>query len=1458
MLKIRRVHIVNAGYEEATFDGETFDFRDPDEVLPAHCVLHAENGTGKTTALGLIFNLPVPKESRFLPHLVKPDYEFADYFPRGVGIVAIEWHDPAGRHPVTLQFVVPQLKASERQTWRRWALFRAAPGLAFDDLPIKGLAGGPRTAFTGRDDVALWLSEHEARFADSHDFEAAAAQDAWRRILERHGIDTLLMDSQLEFNRQEGGLDAFLKIPTEEEFITRFLALCLVAPDQPSDGMVEPVCAQVRAVVARMTGYDALIAKRGLLYDLTHAFQPFADVARAWQERRMALIRAETHAAAIRMAAADRAALLEGQAEVADQAAQMHGRRQTELTERVRQGELTVAAARLLLTEMAAQAAVDEREAAVATAATARRRRAWMAAARDMGEILAIEAEIGGYAQALDAAERAVAEPRSRAHAAGATLAALLDQAVAAHRQATDREHAVAAAAQADQRDSQAGLKRIAAEMLATQREDAALEAKIEAADSALRRLLADGVIRPAEQIGTAMTRWTAELEEAERAARDAAGRAAQHDAATDAAAAEAGDAEAARREAAAQSDAERGQVEAAGRKRDELVAGGAWREQLGAAVAFAPEAAAMAQQRARDRNDEARREHGQADLLRRDADHIARHRVAAVDRNVDLVMERLEELGLRSTIAAAGWLADVVGDADRLRAYAAQDPAAFAGVFVQDPAELARVPLLDLGGLPLDRPVAMLAPAECPQTAMTLLVAVPDRAEAYDITAAEALVDDLGRKVEAAESAARVAAAAADILASLKAAIDAWFADWGGGRLELHQERIVELDAVASAAAIRAQAAQQRAEVERRAAAAARSEAQTQARRALAAEQAGMAAKRWQRDQGDALPGWRDRRSGLAAQLEALAEQTSHEQARGDAARERAEQARLALYDLKRHVADLLGEGERIEFRAAIPAEPLPTLDDARARYRSSAEVLRRAMEDRLGPLQGLLSAKREELDKRTGALRRVHGALADDRTALAVEARAPGLEERLATADAAERHATEAVGRAKGEADRAEAAAARQRASFTTFGAAGREVIAALTGRTASDLQAVLVAEEQIRREAEVGIAHAAAAADGARERARRAAGDAARLRDRAEPLPDRPGMPVELPESLGEALAAIDGARQRLEAEAEARRRCEVDLAASYDKFRRAARGHPDRPLEAVLVDHLIANEPEPAAEHAERLQAMLGDRIATLQQEIDEHEADKNRAVGEMDGLLLSAVGLFQRAVNRGVVPDSVPRFGGRRILTMSFRPPAADGEAGAALRRNVCERALIDYVAAGEVPLTDHGMAAALLEAYARVVHPRQPGEPALGLRLLKSNDQGRIHHLPVAAFKASGGETLTSAMLLYLLVARLRSEGRASQRARIGGVLILDNPLGKASNTLFLKMQLALAQAMDVQLIFTTAIKDWAAIGEFPQVVKLRKESIDPATGRIFVKATHQWIGFPELAASQVGAEAAQ
>lgn len=1449
MLKIRRIHIVNAGYDEATFDGETFDFRASENGEPSHCVLHAENGTGKTTALGLIFNIAVPKEARFLPHLVKSDYEFADYFSRGMGVVAVEWHDPAGRHPVTVHFVMPQLKAGERQTWRRWLLFRSGMGFTFDDLPLKGLAGRGRTSFVGRDDVMQWLRDGDARFADSHDFEVAATQDVWRRMIERHGIDTFLMDSQLEFNRQEGGLDAFLRIAREEEFVARFLSLCLVAPDHGSEAMAEPVCIQVRTIVARMQGYDKLVAKRGLLADLVQAFGPFVEVAQAWRTCRQDVALAETRAAAIKQAAMARADALQVQAEQAHQAAQSHAGQLEEWKTEKHQAEIDTEAGGLALVEQQEAAAVTQRTASIEAANLAENSRARLAAARDLRDILAVEAEIAGFQRSLAEVEKEAAEPHRLVHAAGARLEAMLLHASSDQRDAVEREEVTASEADFERAQAIARRDSLANEQVAMHRRDANLETKIAAAEVALAELRADDAVGATEPVAVALVRLARASDEAMSAVRDAASRASRHGTTAEAAMQISGDAEAERREALSKAEAERGAADRAEQSRDALVGQDAWRE-LGAVVSFGPEAAVEAESRARSKLDESRREHARADLMRQDVDRIARHHVAAVDRNVDFVLTRLADLGFRSGIAAAAWLADVVDDPIRLRAFAAADPAAFAGVFVQEADERKRLLEVDLSGLPLDRPVAILAPSESPIAGMDAVCAVPDRSEAYDMAAADALVDDLGAKVGEAEVAAQAAQAGAHALTALQTAIESWIAEWGSGRLEASRRRVADLEAAAKLAASRAAAERRRAEDERSAADRAQADLQQQTERRTVAEQARMQVARWQRQHGDHLAEWRRQRGGLVGQLTTIVEKMAHEQALADSAQQRAEHARAAKRERERALAELSFEATRIEFRDGDPSGEACTLDEARTAYRTAAEIFQRVLENRLGPLQGKLEAKRQELDRHNDRWRREHGRLLEERKALADVAGDMALDDRLEAARSEERRASEAVGRAKAEADRLQAEARSRRSQFARNGDAGTTAHVALQGLSRIELEQHLEVAQGRRGTAMVEIERLEIAISEADERARRCEGEAVRLRDKAQVLPDAPAPIAALPESLTSALKEIDSSHERLtEAVAEGQRRGR-HLVEVYDGFRRDVRSHRDRTLEAVLVDTLTANEPEPAGEDAERLQQLLVDRIATIEQEIEEYESDKNRAVGEMDGVLLSAIGLFQRAVSRGVVPDQVPRFGGKRILAMTFRPPSAESDAGVALRRSVCQQMLIDYVAANEVPQTDHAMAAALLERYARTAQMKGPDEPALGLRLLKSNDHGRIHHLPVAAFKASAGETLTSAMLLYLLVARLRSEGRTSQRTRIGGVLILDNPLGKASNTLFLRMQVALAEAMDVQLIFTTAVKDWAAIGEFPQVVKLRKEATDPATGRIFVKATHQWIGPAEQSLS--------
>ena len=69
-------------------------------------------------------------------------------------------------------------------------------------------------------------------------------------------------------------------------------------------------------------------------------------------------------------------------------------------------------------------------------------------------------------------------------------------------------------------------------------------------------------------------------------------------------------------------------------------------------------------------------------------------------------------------------------------------------------------------------------------------------------------------------------------------------------------------------------------------------------------------------------------------------------------------------------------------------------------------------------------------------------------------------------------------------------------------------------------------------------------------------------------------------------------------------------------------------------------------------------------------------------------------------------------------------------------------------------------------------------------------------------------------------------------------MLILDNPIGRASRVRFLELQREVARAMGVQLIYTTGVNDHEALRALPNVIRLRNERKDRNSGRRLVEHT--------------------
>jgi hypothetical protein len=195
-------------------------------------------------------------------------------------------------------------------------------------------------------------------------------------------------------------------------------------------------------------------------------------------------------------------------------------------------------------------------------------------------------------------------------------------------------------------------------------------------------------------------------------------------------------------------------------------------------------------------------------------------------------------------------------------------------------------------------------------------------------------------------------------------------------------------------------------------------------------------------------------------------------------------------------------------------------------------------------------------------------------------------------------------------------------------------------------------------------------------------------------------------------------------------------------------------------------------------------------------------------------------LLRQASSLSKLPDHLPGIGGAHFLRIQTQEPDDPNEKRARLAE------LIDELLEGKrdvggVPLVQAAVRRLARPVQVRVLHP----DPALDRRTVSIPEMAR----------SSGGEQLTGAILLYCTLARVRGRSRGLSR-RASSVLILDNPIGRASRVRFLELQRDVARAMGVQLIYTTGVNDHEALRSLPNVIRLRNERVDRNTGRRLVE----------------------
>jgi hypothetical protein len=228
--------------------------------------------------------------------------------------------------------------------------------------------------------------------------------------------------------------------------------------------------------------------------------------------------------------------------------------------------------------------------------------------------------------------------------------------------------------------------------------------------------------------------------------------------------------------------------------------------------------------------------------------------------------------------------------------------------------------------------------------------------------------------------------------------------------------------------------------------------------------------------------------------------------------------------------------------------------------------------------------------------------------------------------------------------------------------------------------------------------------------------------------------------------------------------------------------------------------------------------LDDRIFQITAKLQEADKHRDIVVQVLAGAVDEALELLRRISRLSKLPERLPQAGQQfvKIETKASENPQE--------RRAHVGEFVDEQLERGEV-----GDGLELIQKAVRRVARR------ITVRVLHPDLHHKTERVSMSDMRRfSGGERLTMAILLYCALIRLR-RGESNRRGG-SSVLILDNPIGTASRVSFLNMQREVAQAMNVQLIYATAVKDLNAVGALENVIRLRNTRVDRRTGRQFIE----------------------
>jgi prefoldin subunit 5 len=232
--------------------------------------------------------------------------------------------------------------------------------------------------------------------------------------------------------------------------------------------------------------------------------------------------------------------------------------------------------------------------------------------------------------------------------------------------------------------------------------------------------------------------------------------------------------------------------------------------------------------------------------------------------------------------------------------------------------------------------------------------------------------------------------------------------------------------------------------------------------------------------------------------------------------------------------------------------------------------------------------------------------------------------------------------------------------------------------------------------------------------------------------------------------------------------------------------------------------------------DRICEELNLRLQSIQESLIEVDRHRAEIIEHTLDAAKAGVDTLNALTKKSKLPPSLTHFDERLFLKIKLNDPSDLAE-----RKSRIEQLIDDIIGANKVPSG--------IELVQQAV--RRLAKPIRVEVLFPDPDSARSPYIPITDMKKqSGGEYLTSAILIYCTLARVRAAKRGDRLDKTS-TLLLDNPIGKASRPKFLELQREVARAMNIQLIFTTGIDDLEALSIFPNIIRLRNERQDPSTG---------------------------